>query len=226
MATIMLAEDIVPETWRLESRLVRLGHRVTSVSCGEVAEMVKRHPYDLIIGEVNFPDEETSEMLRQVRLFSDMPFLGIRTSGTSDLAREYMRKHLDGMVSVMMDDETLEETLEESLRVSYKKTHNIQLYQYKKLKISNSCAKKAEINHQPLDLTIKEFMIISLLMRHRERIYTKANLYEAVWHKEYTGDDNAIKIHISNLRNKLKKADPAEAYIETVWGLGYRLCKS
>ncbi len=68
-------------------------------------------------------------------------------------------------------------------------------------------------------------MILNLLMCHRDRIHTKAVLYETIWRQAYTGDDNAVKIHISNLRSKLKRADPGEQYIETVWGLGYRMCR-
>ena len=64
-----------------------------------------------------------------------------------------------------------------------------------------------------------------MLIKHHGKVFTKANLYEAVWQDEYFEDDNAVKTHISNLRNKLKKANSKYEYIETVWGLGYRLYK-
>ncbi|MGN6714971.1 winged helix-turn-helix domain-containing protein [Anaerocolumna jejuensis] len=51
-------------------------------------------------------------------------------------------------------------------------------------------------------------------------------MYETIWGEEYLGDDNTIKTHISNLRNKIKNGNTKEEYIETVWGLGYRLNKS
>ena len=76
-----------------------------------------------------------------------------------------------------------------------------------------------------LELTAKEYMILEMLMMHREKVYTKANLYETIWNEEYLGDDNAVKTHISNLRSKLKKVNHKQEYIETVWGLGYRLLK-
>ncbi|HEX3021217.1 MAG TPA: helix-turn-helix domain-containing protein, partial [Lachnospiraceae bacterium] len=71
----------------------------------------------------------------------------------------------------------------------------------------------------------KEFLIIQLLMENPGKVFSKANLYESIWQDEYLGDDNAVKTHMSNLRSKLKKANQDEEYIETVWGLGYRLCK-
>ena len=62
-------------------------------------------------------------------------------------------------------------------------------------------------------------------MKNKDKVFSKCNLYESIWKEEYLSDDNAVKTHISNLRNKLKKANDSEEYIETVWGLGYRLCK-
>ena len=56
-------------------------------------------------------------------------------------------------------------------------------------------------------------------------MFSKANIYESLWGEEYLGDDNTIKAHLSNLRSKLKKANPDCDYIETVWGFGYRLMK-
>ena len=79
------------------------------------------------------------------------------------------------------------------------------------------------VNGKELDLTAKEYLIIQLLMENRGKVFSKSNIYESIWKEEYLGDDNSIKTHMSNLRNKLKKANPNEEYIETVWGFGYRL---
>jgi len=74
-------------------------------------------------------------------------------------------------------------------------------------------------------LTVKEYRIMELLLKNRNKVFTRANLYETIWQDAYLGDDNAVKTHISNLRSKLKTANPDNEYIETVWGLGYRLYK-
>jgi DNA-binding response OmpR family regulator len=68
-------------------------------------------------------------------------------------------------------------------------------------------------------------MLLQLFLEYPNKTYTKANLYEAVWHEEYYYEDNTINVHVSNLRNKLKKATGRD-YIETVWGIGYRLKKT
>lgn len=67
--------------------------------------------------------------------------------------------------------------------------------------------------------------MMELFLEHPNKVFSKANLYETIWGGEYLGDDNVIKTHISNLRTKLK-AYGYENYIETVWGLGYRLNKN
>lgn len=225
MATILLAEKAVSPAYRLENRLTELGYSVVSVADTELINMVKMHPYDAIIFSVEFPKDEIDETLRQIRMFSDVPLLGGCSEETPEIAMNYMKQRFDGMIEASMNDEALNELIENYLREAYKQAHNVRLRQYKNLKINNGGIKKAEVNYKKLDLTAKEFMILNLLMCHRNRIHTKAVLYETVWRLPYTGDDNAVKIHISNLRSKLKKADPGEQYIETVWGLGYRMCR-
>ena len=65
-------------------------------------------------------------------------------------------------------------------------------------------------------------MLLKLFMEYPKKVYTKANLYESVWNDTYYYEDNTINVHVSNLRSKLKKATGND-YIETVWGIGYRL---
>lgn len=226
MSAILLAEQSIPPDLRLANRLSRLGYQVTSVADAELVDMVKMHPFDMIIWAVGAFGDSEEKIFNELRLFSDVPVLGIRTKGVSEPEENDQKKRLDMVIRVPVDDEELEESVVYYLREAYRRSHDMRLYQYKGLKISNGSIKKAEINQKGLDLTVKEYMILSLLMRHRNRIYTKASLYEAVWRQPYTGDDNAVKIHISNLRSKLKKADPKTRYIETVWGQGYRLEKN
>ena len=219
MSTILLAEQSMPNGQRLGERLSRLGYQVTSVADAELVHMVKIHPYDMIIWVFGEWDPMNKETISHIRKFSDAPLLTVRVW-------EDQEKLFDGCIELSFDQDELETFINEYLREAYHKSHNVRLYQYKGLKINNGSIKKIEMNQKSLDLTVKEFMILSLLMCHRECIYTKASLYEAVWRQPYMGDDNALKIHISNLRSKLKKADPDEEYIETVRGQGYRLCRN
>ena len=248
MATILLAEQSIPLGVRIEDCLAGMGYRVVSAADAELVCMVKNHSFDMIIWAVGCFDENVQKIFEQVRKFSDVPVLGIwpkeqeseeaeseevapeeakdRQNGRNGVSVGGQGSPLDAMLRLPLDREKLEEKVSYYMREAYKRSHDMRLYQYKGLKMSGGSIKKGEMNHKGLDLTVKEYMILSLLMRHRNRIYTKASLYEAVWRQPYTGDDNAVKIHISNLRSKLKKVDPDTKYIETVWGLGYRLSQN
>ena len=74
-----------------------------------------------------------------------------------------------------------------------------------------------------MSLTSKEFSILELMLQSPRKLWSKANLFESVWGESYISDDKTVKVHMSNIRQKLKKLDPDNEYIETVWGMGYRL---
>lgn len=80
-----------------------------------------------------------------------------------------------------------------------------------------------QVGGQELALTKREYLILELLMGNPGRVFTKSNIYGAVWNEEYLGEDNAVNVHISNLRQKLSKAHPGETYIRTVWGIGFKM---
>ena len=84
-------------------------------------------------------------------------------------------------------------------------------------------SKTASVDGQELVLTAKEYGILELLMRYPHKVFSKANLFESIWNEEYACEDNTLNVHMSNLRNKLKAADPETEYIKTVWGMGYRM---
>ena len=80
-----------------------------------------------------------------------------------------------------------------------------------------------ESGEQTLRLGKKEFQIFETLLAHPKKIFTKEELYEAVWEEVYLPGDNTLNAQLSNLRKKIAQLDPHEDYIETVWGLGVRL---
>ncbi len=78
-------------------------------------------------------------------------------------------------------------------------------------------------NGSQIELTSKEFEILKLLMKNPKKVYTKEQIYSLVWKDAYFGDENAVNVHISRLRNK-KEDNPREPKVViTVWGIGYKL---
>ena len=74
-----------------------------------------------------------------------------------------------------------------------------------------------------IELTAKEFEILKLLMKNPKKVYTKEQIYSLIWNDLYCGDENAVNVHISRLRNKVEDNPRDPQYIVTVWGIGYKL---
>ena len=75
---------------------------------------------------------------------------------------------------------------------------------------------------QPVSLTAHEFKIVELLASRPKRVFTKQQIYEAVWQEKYAVEDKTITVHISNIRAKLRPSG-TDGYIQTVWGIGFKL---
>ena len=63
---------------------------------------------------------------------------------------------------------------------------------------------------------------MKLLLQNQGKVYTKEQIYSLVWNDAYFGDENAVNVHISRLRNKIEKNPREPQYIITVWGIGYK----
>ena len=74
-----------------------------------------------------------------------------------------------------------------------------------------------------IELTAKEFEILHLLMKNPKKVYTKEQMYSLVCNDAYLGDENAVNVHISRLRNKIEDNPRDPKYVVTVWGIGYKL---
>lgn len=79
------------------------------------------------------------------------------------------------------------------------------------------------IREQPIELTVKEFEIFSLLILNPKRVFTYEMLMDLVWEEDYTYySRKAVNNHVSNLRKKLKVAPDLPDYVKSVYGIGYK----
>ncbi len=95
---------------------------------------------------------------------------------------------------------------------------------YGKLQL-DPASSEVTYDSQILTLTPKEYLILELLMRHQERVFSRSEILDKLWEldKVVTVGDRTVRTHITNLRQKLKAAGMTTNCIETVYGLGYRL---
>jgi DNA-binding response OmpR family regulator len=85
--------------------------------------------------------------------------------------------------------------------------------------------RKVEVHGRPVDLTAREFDLLAHFARRPGRCYTRQELLDSVWGYQYAGYEHTVNSHISRLRAKIEKNPSDPAYVETVWGVGYRLAE-
>ncbi|UBF30678.1 response regulator transcription factor (plasmid) [Kovacikia minuta CCNUW1] len=87
----------------------------------------------------------------------------------------------------------------------------------------NSSTHEVVFDEQPLHLTPKEYALLELLVSSGRRVLSKPGIIERIWSLDDPPTEETVKSHIKTLRNKLREVGAAEDFIETVYGLGYRL---
>ncbi|MDP4147502.1 MAG: response regulator transcription factor [Bacillota bacterium] len=225
MNTILIIEDNQDVNAMLAEALSDAGYGVKSVYTGiEGISEIKNNRYDLILLDIMLPYKSGDEILKEVRGFSEVPVIIISAKDMVGTKIDFLRLGADDYITKPFDLGEVVARVESNLRRCQKQIQDNKVHSYKDMVLDDSL-KRISVNSTELELTAKEYMILEMLIKYPGKVFTKANLYESIWQDEYLGDDNTVKTHMSNLRNKLKKVNPGEEYIETVWGLGYRLYK-
>ncbi|SFC13385.1 Transcriptional regulatory protein, C terminal [Clostridium uliginosum] len=82
-----------------------------------------------------------------------------------------------------------------------------------------------KIGETIVTLTAREYAILELLLTNPNKVYSKSNIFKSIWGDEFLDDDNTVNVHVSRLRTKLSSGNNKEDYIETIWGMEYKLKK-
>ena len=72
-----------------------------------------------------------------------------------------------------------------------------------------------------LNLTMKEFDLLELLVKNQGKVYSRENLLNLVWGYEYPGDVRTVDVHVRRLREKIEPNPGEPTYVHTKWGVGY-----
>ena len=78
------------------------------------------------------------------------------------------------------------------------------------------------IKNNKLELTLKEFELLEILIRNKGKILTRDTLLDKIWGYEYIGETRTVDVHIRYLRKKIESDDKNPKFIETIRGVGYR----
>ncbi|GBF73948.1 DNA-binding response regulator [Paenibacillus sp. 598K] len=180
--------------------------------------------WSLLLLDLMLPGLSGEELLIQIKDRDAMPIIIISAKQESQTKVTVLRNGANDFITKPFDTEEVSARIDTQLRL-YARMGRPSLPEVREYRGLVLDPEPRTVAYQgvELHLTSREFDILFLLMHHPKKVFAKSNLYERVWGENYYGDDNAINVHISNLRGKLSKAAPDHEFIETVWGLGYRL---
>lgn len=223
MERILIIEDEKDVNQLLAQTLQDNGYETVSVWNGldGIKQLQKQH-FDMVLLDLMLPYKSGDEVLKEIRKDCDIPVIVISAKDLVGTKIDLLTLGADDYIIKPFDLGEVTARVVSNLRRCHVKTRKKQL-SYKELTLDTE-SKTLTVGGTGLELTAKEYGIMELLIQSPNKVFSKAYLYETIWGYEYLGDENVIKTHISNLRTKIKNHSETE-YIETVWGLGYRLAK-
>lgn len=227
MPKILIVEDDNDINQLLYDMLAGRGYSVQSAYSGTEALLYMRsEEWDMVLLDLMLPGKTGEEVLVELRKGKNMPVLVISAKEESRIKIEMLRAGADDFITKPFDIEEVLARVESNLRrylelgVGSKEKSEVLTYKEISLDLET---REVKANGQVLGFTAREFDILELLMNHPKKVFSKGNLFESIWKEDYLGDDNTINVHISNIRNKLIRGGAKEDYIQTIWGIGYKL---
>lgn len=226
MSKILIAEDDKEINRLMGEFLSEQGYTCVSVNNGlDAVRVVRTESPDMMLLDLMLPLKSGDSVLNEIRTFTQMPVIVVSAKDTVQNKIELMRLGADDYLTKPFDLDELLVRIEAVLRrcrIEEKEEEKFLIF--KNITI-DTVSKKITVNGKEIILSSKEYGILEVLLQNQDKLFSKANLYESVWNEKYMNDDNIMKVHMSNIRSRLKEADPDTEYIETVWGMGYRLKK-
>jgi len=215
ICNILVVEDD-PDINKLLCRILEgAGYACRPAFSGsEAALWAGQYEYDLVLLDLMLPGLTGEEFIAQMRQKKTMPIIVLSAKAGLEDRVNVLRLGADDFIPKPFDNAEVLARVEAQLR------------RYKQFSGGGGSAVLTHgdltLDRESVTVTAREFDILTLLMEHPKKVFTREQLYEQVWGGEYMGDDNTVNVHISNLRAKLAKASPAE-YIKTVWGIGFKM---
>ncbi|OOM11879.1 response regulator transcription factor [Clostridium saccharobutylicum] len=222
MNKILIVEDD-PEINKMIQTLLRKNQyiAVSAFSGTEALLLLEKESFDLILLDLMLPGLSGEEILVKINEQSQIPIICVSAKDDLNTKLELIRYGADDYITKPFNNEELIVRIGAVLRRMNKGTtaDKNNIFRFKDL-VLDSENHIVTINDEPIELTVKEYRILELLISNPKKVFTKQNIFESVWTEEYIMDERVVTVHVSNLRNKLK---PGEEYIKTVWGIGYKM---
>lgn len=223
---ILVVDDELSITEFVSYNLKKEGYEVDVANDGDKAlESVAAHPYDLVILDVMLPGMNGYEVCKKIRATSSLPVLflsardteldkvvGLEIGGDDYLAKPFGVRELSARVKALLRRAHTEQTSSSST-ASLVEVAGITL---------DEASHHATGAAGPIDLTPREFELLSCLMHNAGKVLSREQLLHDAWGWEYLVETKTVDTHVKRLRDKLEAAEIDPSLVETVRGYGYR----
>ena len=222
MKKILIVEDDTHISELLCHLLQQNNYAPTAAYSGtEALFALPQGNFALVLLDLMLPGKTGEEVLEEIRKTSAIPIIVLTARTDKATTVNLLRLGADDYIAKPFDNAELLARIDVQLRRGAP-TVQAKTF-YKEISLDADAYDVANANGEKAGLSKREFEILQLMMQHPQKVFTKNNLYESVWGGEFFGDDNTINVHISKLRSKLAVISPGEEYIQTVWGIGFKM---
>ena len=177
-----------------------------------------------VILDLMLPGISGEEIIQEIRKVSDVPIITVSAKNEEEAKIEVLKLGADDFLLKPFNLEELQLKVERNIQkylnqqVSYKKNE-----EFKNI-ILNQDTREVFVDGRNVYFTSKEFDILMLLIQNPNKVISKEKIFREVWHEDYCIDTQTVTVHIKNIRKKIKEVNPITPTIETVWGIGFKIC--
>lgn len=221
---ILIVEDDVHINALLQEAITGAGYQCISAFSGtEASILLTMKKFQLILLDLMLPGKSGEEVLQEIRQKGNTPVIVLTAKDDLDGKIQLLTSGADDYIIKPFEIKEVIARIQIQLRHAEKHVETEKLT-YKDMEL-NRKSFQVDISGQSLTkITKQEFAILELLLKHPDRVFSKEEMFEYAWDEPYMGETKTLDVHISNIRKKIKTYTDTE-YIETVWGIGYRLAK-
>ncbi|MBG9940873.1 response regulator transcription factor [Brevibacillus formosus] len=222
---VLVVEDDSDINKLLCTVVTKSGYIAQAAYSGTEANLyLDRQEWDLVLLDLMLPGLTGEQLLEKINEVFRTPVIIISAKDEQQTKIATLRTGADDFITKPFDIEEVSARIDSHMRryMRFSNPPPSNRLTYKELELDKE-TKFVTINGSEVTLTAREFAILELFMSYPKKVFSKSNVFESIWNEEFMGDDNTVGVHISNLRSKLAKANPKKEYIETLWGMGYRL---
>ncbi len=224
MKKILIIEDDNDINNLLYDALTKAGYDCTQAFSGtEGLLCLEKGSFSLVLLDLMLPGKNGESLLPAIKQKENVPVIVVSAKDSLESKVSLLTSGAEDYITKPFEIEELIARVGVQIRRSSGAEHKADELKYKDLTLCPTSF-SVIVNGQEILLTKQEFKIMELLLSHPHQVFSKQDIYSYAWEDIYIGEDKTINVHISNIRKKLKAATDTE-YIETVWGIGFRLAK-